>query len=183
VCFDPNPVASFSPQNNPLPLVNPVTLLDNTSTSANTWLWDFGDGNQSTNVFSPLHTFPEKAGIYYVTLHIANANGCKDSTVQNISVEQDPLFYVPNAFTPDNNEFNQVFSPVFSDNLIISQYELRILNRWGELLFVSQDPKVGWDGTFKGKVVQDGVYVYQLVFREAGFAAVFQSTGSVVLVR
>jgi gliding motility-associated-like protein len=183
VCFDPNPVASFSPQNNPLPLVNPVTLLDNTSTSANTWLWDFGDGNQNTSLFSPLHTFPEKAGIYYVTLYIENENGCKDSTVKNIIVEQDPLFYVPNSFTPDNNEFNEVFLPVFSDNLVLSDFELRITNRWGELLFVSQNPTVGWNGTYGGKLVQDGVYVYNLVFREVGFASVFQSTGSVNLIR
>ena len=183
VCFDPNPVASFSPQNNPLPLVNPVTLFDNNSTSAFTWLWDFGDGNLNTSLFSPLHTFPEKAGIYYVTLYIENENGCKDSSVQKIIIEQDPLFYVPNAFTPDNNEFNEVFLPVFSDNLVLSEFELRITNRWGELLFVSQNPTVGWDGTYGGKLVQDGVYVYNVVFREVGFASVFQSTGNVNLVR
>jgi gliding motility-associated-like protein len=183
VCIDPNPVADFLPQNNPLPLVDPTTLLENNSTSASTFLWDFGDGTQNSSEFSPIHTYPDQAGNYLTSLSIENANGCRDSVQEFITVEQDPIFYVPNAFTPDGNQFNETFSPVFADNLELSEYSFKIYNRWGEILFESKDPAVGWDGTYGGKIVQDGTYVYTLDFQEQGFDERFQQNGSVVLLR
>ncbi len=183
VCIDPNPIAAFLPQNNPLPLVNPTTLLQNNSVNAYTYFWDFGDGTQDASIYSPMHTFPEQAGSYLVTLLIENENGCQDSSTQTVVVEQDPLYYVPNAFTPDGNEFNNEFKAVFADNLVLSQFEMKIYNRWGELVFLSQDPQVGWDGTFGGKQVPDGAYSYRILFKEKSFSKDFQATGSVVLVR
>jgi gliding motility-associated-like protein len=183
VCLDANPIASFVAQNNPLPLINPTTVLQNNSTDAFTWIWNFGDGNQDVTNYSPQHTFPEQAGNYLVQLFVTNENACQDSVFQYINVEQNPLFYVPNAFTPDKNEFNDVFKPVFSENLVVSDYEFKIYNRWGELLFESLDSQMGWDGTFGGKAAQDGVFTYSLTFREAGFPKVFVARGHLVLVR
>lgn len=187
ICFDPNPVADFEIQNNPLPIINPTTLLQNTSQSATSSVWDFGDGSASSTVFSPIHTFPEKAGAYTVTLQIANSNGCTDATTQILQIEQDPIYYVPNAFTPNGSELNNVFLPIFSPSLALQSYSLQIFNRWGEIIFESQDPLKGWDGTITtpngASMSPDGMYTYKINFVETGFEKEFEVVGSVVLVR
>jgi gliding motility-associated-like protein len=180
-------VADFEIQNNPLPIIDPTTLLQNTSQSATSSVWDFGDGSAPSSTFSPIHTFPEKAGAYTVTLQIANSNGCTDATTQILQIEQDPIYYVPNAFTPNGSALNNVFLPIFSPSLALESYNLKIFNRWGEVIFESQDPLKGWDGTVyttKGvSMSPDGMYTYKLVFIEEGFEKVFEVVGSVVLVR
>ncbi|MFM6994526.1 MAG: PKD domain-containing protein [Sediminibacterium sp.] len=187
ICFDPNPVADFEIQNNPLPIINPTTLLQNTSQSATSSVWDFGDGSAPSTVFSPIHTFPERAGNYLVTLIIQNANGCVDSTFEVIQIEQDPIYYVPNAFTPNGSELNNVFLPIFSPSLALESYTLQIFNRWGEIIFESQDPLKGWDGTITttngASMSPDGMYTYKINFVETGFEKEFEVVGSVVLVR
>jgi gliding motility-associated-like protein len=187
ICFDPNPVADFEIQNNPLPIINPTTLLQNTSQSATSSVWDFGDGSAPSSAFSPIHTFPEKAGAYTVTLQIANSNGCTDATTQILQIEQDPIYYVPNAFTPNGSELNNVFLPIFSPSLALQSYSLQIFNRWGEIIFESQDPLKGWDGTVNtsngASMSPDGMYTYKINFVETGFEKEFEVVGSVVLVR
>ena len=187
ICFDPNPAADFEIQNNPLPIINPTTLLQNTSQSATSSVWDFGDGSASSTVFSPIHTFPERAGAYTVTLQIANSNGCTDATTQILQIEQDPIYYVPNAFTPNGSELNNIFLPIFSPSLALQSYSLQIFNRWGEIIFESQDPLKGWDGTITtangASMSPDGMYTYKITFVETGFEKEFEVVGSVVLVR
>jgi gliding motility-associated-like protein len=187
ICFDSNPVADFEIQNNPLPVIAPTTLFQNNSLSTANSVWDFGDGSAQSTVFSPIHTFPEKAGSYTVTLQISNSNGCTDTNSQIVKIEQDPIYYVPNAFTPNGSALNNVFLPIFSPSLALESYNLKIFNRWGEIVFESQDPLKGWDGTVyttKGvSMSPDGMYTYKLVFIEEGFEKVFEVVGSVVLLR
>ena len=187
ICFDPNPVADFEIQNNPLPVIAPTTLLQNNSLSSAGSVWDFGDGSALSTEFSPIHTFPEKAGSYTVTLQISNSNGCTDSNSQIVQIEQDPIYYVPNAFTPNGSALNNVFLPIFSPSLALQSYSLQIFNRWGEIIFESQDPLKGWDGTVYNSegasMSPDGMYTYKLVFIEEGFEKVFEVVGSVVLLR
>ncbi len=187
VCIEPNPVASFTVQNNPLPIIQTTTLLQNTSQNASSVVWGFGHDAQVSSTFSPIHTFPERAGSYLVTLIIQNANGCIDSTFEVIQIEQDPIYYVPNAFTPNGSELNNIFLPVFSPSLSLSSYQLQIFNRWGQTVFESRDPGKGWDGTIAtsngARMSQDGVYTYKISFVETGFEKVFEVCGSVSLVR
>ena len=75
--------------------------------------------------------------------------------VQNCPEE---LIYIPNTFTPDGNELNQVFLPVFTSGFDQYDYELLIFNRWGNLIFESNDHKMGWDGTFNNAYAQNGTY-------------------------
>jgi gliding motility-associated-like protein len=187
ICFDPNPVADFEIQNNPLPIINTTTLLQNTSQSAISSVWNFGDGSALNTEFSPIHTFPEKAGTYWVTLQIANGNGCTDTISRFLQIEQDPIYYVPNAFTPNGSALNNVFLPIFSPSLALESYNLKIFNRWGEIIFESQDPLKGWDGTVNttngASMSPDGMYTYKINFVETGFEKEFEVVGSVVLVR
>lgn len=71
--------------------------------------------------------------------------------------------YIPNAFTPDGDEFNNVFKVEYSCTL--DEFELLIFNRWGEIIWESFDPEVGWDGTYMGRFVQNDTYVWKLRYK------------------
>jgi gliding motility-associated-like protein len=79
------------------------------------------------------------------------------------------IFYVPNTFTPDNDDYNQTFLPVFTSGYDPYDFSLLIFNRWGEIIFESHDAKKGWDGSYgnNGEVefVQDGTYSWKLEFK------------------
>jgi gliding motility-associated-like protein len=76
--------------------------------------------------------------------------------------------YVPNTFTPDGEEFNNVFSPVFSDQLSFSDIELLIFDRWGELIFTGLGYGCFWDGYYNFSKCQDGVYTWTLNYSKSG---------------
>ena len=67
-------------------------------------------------------------------------------------------FYIPSAFTPDADDINETF---FGTGEGVVEYNMQIHNRWGELLFESNDLDFHWDGTLKGKQVEAGVYTYK----------------------
>jgi gliding motility-associated-like protein len=71
--------------------------------------------------------------------------------------------YVPNSFTPDGNAFNNTFLPILTGDYL-SNYELQIYNKWGELVFVSNDIQVGWDGTFQGVKVKTDSYIWTILY-------------------
>lgn len=91
------------------------------------------------------------------TLLAIDENGCTAYDDVTVEVIVDTLLWVPNAFSPDGNLVNDVFR-VYGKN--IKSIDLKIFNRWGELLFQAHDPNEGWDGTYQGKAMITGVYVY-----------------------
>lgn len=167
ICVVPNPMASFSIQDNELSLTNPDTYFTNTSLDAETYYWDFGDGSNGSNAVNPYHQFPINEEIiqYEVTLYAISDYGCMDSTIRYIQVKEDMILYVPNTFTPDGDEFNNVFKPIISSGVSIYGYSLLIFNRWDELIFESHDFNIGWDGTYNGTIVQDGTYIWKLIVK------------------
>jgi len=95
------------------------------------------------------------------------ANGCASPQQQTfITVATCPelLFYAPNSFTPDGNENNQTWQPVFTTGIDLYDYALTIYNRWGECVFESRDAYEGWDGTYGPYNCQDGTYAYEIRF-------------------
>jgi gliding motility-associated-like protein len=71
----------------------------------------------------------------------------------------------PYTFTPDGDKLNQTFQPVFTKGYDPFSYNMVIMNRWGEIIFESNDAKVGWDGTYGDKIAQDGIYIWRINFR------------------
>lgn len=130
------------------------------STGASQWVWDFGDGGTSTNQ-SPFHQYNDP-GNYTVTLLVQNAGGCMDKTAILVNVEGEYVF-IPNTFTPNADNFNELFRPILKT---AKEYSLSIFNRWGELIFSSENFEYGWDGTYGGKPCETGVYVYRLRIRQ-----------------
>jgi gliding motility-associated-like protein len=90
----------------------------------------------------------------------------------------EPYVFIPNIFTPDNNDLNETFK-VFVHNYV--SYRIDIYNRWGEHVFTSNDPEKNWDGTFKGNKCPEGVYVYLVTVQ--GSQKVIRQNGNFTLVR
>ena len=85
--------------------------------------------------------------------------GCVNSDCITITVIDESTLFAPNCFTPNGDGVNDYF---ITPNHNIKSYDISIYNRWGQLLFNSQDPLKGWDGKFGGSIVPDGVYIYLL---------------------
>jgi gliding motility-associated-like protein len=137
----------------------------NNSTGATNYSWDFGDGSNSISI-SPTHAFPAgAAGVYTVILTATDNNGCQDQDTARITVEEELVYYVPNTFTPDGDEFNQLFQPVFTSGFDPYDFNFTVFNRWGETIFESKDASVGWDGSYMGMMAQEGQYSWRIEFK------------------
>ncbi|ASS50231.1 MAG: hypothetical protein A3D31_11735 [Candidatus Fluviicola riflensis] len=163
VIITTTPTASFSFAPNDPDILNPTVQFINTSANGVTYSWDFGGLGSSTQN-SPAYTFPEEAGSYTVTL-IAYSGVCVDTVQANIAIKDAVIYYVPNTFTPDGDEFNQTFQPVFTNGFDPYDFNMQIFNRWGETVFESNDATVGWDGSYHGKLVADGIYTWRIEFK------------------
>jgi len=138
--------------------------LNNQTQTIQSYDWNFGDGYSSQEAL-PLHTFEVENGqTFEINLTVENEFGCKDSSSSYLFIEEELIYYIPNAITVDGNSINNVFKPVFSSGLDIYDYHLIIFNRWGEVIFESFNAEVGWNGKFKDSRVMDAVYIWQIDF-------------------
>lgn len=103
-----------------------------------------------------------EGGYHYPYQVVTNEFGCKDTAVRQIYVEPQTTLYVPNAFTPNADELNEVFKPIVFD---VTEYEFLIFNRWGQVVFETNDREAGWDGRVNGKLAPDGVYLWRIRYR------------------
>ncbi len=158
------PIASFTVSDDDLDILNTEVQFSNNSQFATNYNWNFGDNSTST-IENPTHNYGENEGNYTVTL-VASNLFCSDTALHVITVEDVLIYFVPNTFTPDGDEFNQTFRPIFYSGYDPFDFHMTIFNRWGEMVFESFDDKYGWDGTFHGKVVQDGTYTWTIEFKE-----------------
>ena len=159
----PNPIADFTTDPNPpvVTLIDPVFDFVDQSIGADFWSWSFGDLTSDTTQ-NPMHTYAD-TGYYNVQLIVTNIFGCTDTIDKYVRVRPDFLFVIPNSFTPgDGNGLNDIFLPGTLVGAIDDNYNFFIFDRWGELIFEGHQLKDGWDGTYKGKLVQNGVYVWKI---------------------
>ena len=114
------------------------------------------------------------------------SNGCvsnQQETVITVDNCPEELIYIPNTFTPDGNEHNQTFLPVFTSGFDPYDYNLSIYNRWGNLIFDSNDHKVGWDGTFNNGYAQDGTYHWIIQYGDLQTDKKTKITGFITLLK
>lgn len=129
----------------------------NLTTGGYSYQWDFGDGN--TSIFTnPTNTF-ENYGEFEIRLIATNEIGCIDSIRKKIKLEEAYYVYIPNTFTPDVNRYNNFFTAVTTG---IFSLHITIYNRWGELMFESNEIDFKWDGIFKGEVAKQDTYIYKV---------------------
>ena len=136
---------------------NQNVQFNNYSLGAVSSYWNFGDGSAdstSTNT-SPTHYFNQD-GTYLVKLIVKNIEGCSDSILQTLVILPDFYFYFPNTFTPNGDGKNDIFTGF---GVGVKTFQMSIYNRWGELIYYTNDMQKGWDGTYMGKEAEVGVYV------------------------
>ncbi len=164
VCVYPVPLAAFTYGPTELTIYQSTTQFVNLSMGATDYIWDFNINGelQSTDEEHPSFSFPlGVVGFYPVTLYAISEDGCVDSTTIVINIEADVLLYVPNTFTPDNDNFNEIWR-VYAEGIDIYTFHLQVFNRWGELIWESFNAEAGWNGTYGGKIVPDGTYVWKI---------------------
>jgi len=153
------PDANFLAITRPLFINLPITF-QNLSENATTYEWSFGDGNSST-VVHPNNTYSDP-GFYDIMLIAMDDKGCLDTIVKTIEIQEEFYLYVPNTFTPDGNRFNNTFKV---SAIGVVDFDIKIFNRWGELLYSSNDVNFEWDGMYKGSLVTNGTYVWKIYYR------------------
>ncbi len=195
----PTPTAGFeaSPQIGTATEIDPlndVWEFESTSTGASIWNWNFGDGGVGSGE-STQHTY-SGAGEFLVTLTAANAFGCMAQDEGWVRLDQLLQVFVPNAFTPPSllnqqsgtgsRGLNDAFRPVFSDPDLVAEYELTIVNRWGEVVFHSFDPAEYWVGeavVAGGHYAPDDTYVWTLYYQPTYEDIGVREVGHVTLIR
>jgi len=156
----PNPIASFTALPETTTIIDPVISITDLSVGTVNWIWDFGDLTTSSLNNPAPHTYGD-TGTYLITLITSTQFNCLDTASQIISIESDFVFSIPNAFTPDGDGINDNFS---GKGVFIKEFKMNIFDRWGNMIFVSEDVNKPWDGRAnKGKeIALADVYIYSI---------------------
>ncbi len=180
VQVNPSPKAGFTVNPNQVDICDSKVEFIDQSIGAASYFYFF-DNRQFTSTQSNFfHNYTQSGGDYPMQV-VINQYGCSDTAVRTVFVEPFAV-YVPNTFVPDGNEVNDIFIPrtVFE----VEGWDFQIFNKWGELLFETQQCDQGWNGTYDSKPCQDGTYIYVLKFRPCDNPyATQQITGFVNLIR
>ena len=127
------------------------------------WHWDFGDimtNGDTANTQTASYTYTYVAN-YTVMLVATNVYGCTDTVYRIIPVTEEFTMYIPDAFTPNGDGINDVFQ-VKGAGFVEEGFEMRIYDRWGELIFKTNNVYEGWNGKVKGVDAKNDVYVYKI---------------------
>lgn len=154
VTIVPEPVASFTA--NPTSGVAPIDItFTNNSTDANSYIWNFGNGNNSNSSSNQVINTYLSGGQYNIILTASNGI-CQDSINLIINIENPPslIYHIPNVFTPNNDQKNDEF---FIETHYAKSVFVEIFNRWGNLIKVLENQNEKWDG----KNYSDGVYFFK----------------------
>lgn len=154
VAIQGSPTAGFTSTPESVKVDEVFTFADISFTNVVDWQWDFGDTLGVSTDQHPSYSYSE-AGNYNVCLVITDIMECRDSICDEVIVFMPPA--VPNAFSPNGQGGNNVFSVLGGP---YKELEFRIYNSWGELIFESDEQSKGWDGTRDGANQPIGVYIY-----------------------
>ncbi len=176
---NPKPVAGFYTE--PVPAqYNTPTVFFNTSSGATHYVWHFGDGDSllKNSADTVTHQYQE-TNSFNACLVAINQFGCSDTVCHTVEALINPLLDVPNAFTPGRFGENSI---IMVKGFGIMAMDWKIYNRWGQVVFESNNPFMGWDGNYKGAAQPIGVYAYTL---DATFfdGTKVRRTGDITLIR
>ncbi|MGZ3881533.1 MAG: T9SS type B sorting domain-containing protein, partial [Flavisolibacter sp.] len=144
--------------------------------------WQFGDGLTSTDA-SPSHIYagPNATTPFVVRYTVTDSFGCESTAEKTVKVYSSCYLAVPNAFTPNGDGKNDFLSPL--NAIKAENLSFKVYDRWGQLIFETNNWKHGWDGTFKGTPQPSGVYVWFLSFVNRDTKERRQMKGTAVLIR
>lgn len=163
IYIEPAPIADFSAPVS-ISILNPTVSFLNLSTGGNGYVWNFGEpesGKKDSSILlSPNHTYMA-VGEYCISLIVTSINKCIDTTTKCLVVDPVMTLYIPNVFSPNADGVNDSF---FAKGEYIKEFQMRIFDRWGNMVFYSDDIDHHWDGKVKsnGEIAQQDVYVYDV---------------------
>jgi gliding motility-associated-like protein len=160
VVVNPSPIADFYVTPEESDVFRPDFEITDQSVGAMDWMYVFSSGDTLSFREGPFK-FTE-SGWTRITQIIYNEFGCPDTLSKFIYIEPITTIYAPNAFTPNGNLINEVWKPVVNDVL---EYSVFVYNRWGNLIWRTEDREEGWDGTFRGQKCPVDVYVYKIYYK------------------
>ncbi len=158
----PTPEAGFSVTPDYTDICNSTIAFTDESIGAAEWFYFYDDNTSiSSGTASPDYTYVTAGGHYPMQI-VTTEFGCKDTSMNYLYIEPFTL-YAPNTFTPDGNQFNNSFLPIAY--LSVVEWKMEIFNRWGDLIFETNDLYESWDGTGpNGRMSQDGIYVWKITY-------------------
>lgn len=136
------------------------------STIPGTVNWNI-DGLETIGFGNGISTTWNSFGTFIISAQLTSAEGCVSndiSTTINIQECPNSLIYIPNSFTPDGDEHNNYWSPVFTSGFDPYDVSIYIFNRWGEVIWESHNATAGWDGTYNNTICPNGVYIYKVIY-------------------
>ncbi len=163
----PKPKANFEPNTPVVTIEEGEITFNDFSTDATIWNYNFGEYNNSLNTSSeqsPTHKYLH-VGSFKVWQVVSTEFGCMDSTYRRVQVEAPYFFYVPNAFTPDNDGKNEMFCPS-GKGIDMNSYSMEIYDRWGTMVFHTNIPLGCWDGLINGARAPQGSYIYKINLKD-----------------
>ena len=164
----PLPTADFVLSRNPVTwFETSVQANDNSQGNIVNWNWTSqGAESITSNGMNAMFTFPQGVvGTYMLNLTVTTAQGCSDSVSLPLQVIPDIVFYVPNTFTPDNDEHNQTWK-FYVEGIDQMGFHLTVYNRWGETIWETYDSTSEWDGKYGDKSVEPGIYTWTVWYKD-----------------
>ena len=159
----PKPKAAFMVDPGVTSMYEPTIKITDESIGATLWNWDLGD--KTTSMDQDLKHSYADTGTFVITQIVMNQYGCRDTAMHEVIINGEPTIFIPNAFTPDGNGINDVFLPKMFG---VREFSMTIYNRWGDLIFISNDSEIGWNGKVDGigETVKDDTYIYKIYIRD-----------------
>ena len=163
---------------------DPLEVVNTSTGQISSWLWKYDVVGSSTVKDPPPFLFPtiNREAYYTVKLLAYNSSlGCADSARKTLTVLDHCLIEVPSGFTPNNDGLNDFFQP--HNALKADNYEFKVYNRWGQLVFQSRNWREKWDGKINGAYQTTGVFVWMLSYTHRDTGKQVFRKGTVTLIR
>ena len=160
-----SPVAAYDHTPENPSTLSPFVKFTDKSFSAKSVAWYLnGDSLSLDSIFS--YEFRD-TGIYEVSLVAISKDGCIDTISKTLYNKLDQTLYIPSSFTPNEDGLNDVFR-IVGEGIGLEYYELRVFDRWGNVVFYSKNPEFGWDGksSANGEIVPSGAYAFTLRYSD-----------------
>lgn len=175
--FNPPPIAKFSLDSHEVSYFTPTIEVTDLSINSVNYKYLISDSTEY-NVRSFAKTFGD-TGMFKIAQIVYAADGCTDTVNDYVHVNPEFRIWIPNAFTPNNDDINDTFLPY---TLGVRKFDFKVFDRWGVEIFQSLNKYEGWDGTYKKEICQEGIYNYIFEYIDI-FGRTTKMYGKIALIR
>ena len=181
------PIADFDAESGRATVINPQFHFINQSEGNEQNFWSFGPGGlygTSTEI-DPFFTFPNEVGTYMTTLLVIDSIGCTDTLTRTVEVIDEYLFFLPNSFSPNGDGVND-YLEAFGGDILASDFNFQIYDRWGRMVYEATDFPFRWDGGGNQNTdyfLEAGVYVWRMQTKRASTTDKIEQQGHVTIIR